>query len=192
MTQLTPQDIILILLKKASEKSLKLGRTKIQKIIFLLQKKLGDKLGYKFIFTPYHYGPFSFTLAETLEELKDYKWVNVNEENPFEGYTEFNYTLNRNGNHIADKVEKKNPELSKEIDKFLTKLLNEKFLESALLISKAAKAIHILSLRNEPITVENLKTKISEQWPDTNIEHKEMSKIISGLENLGFIKKKSK
>jgi uncharacterized protein YwgA len=48
------------------------GRTRLQKMVFLLGEEQGIKL---FKYTPYYYGPYSFDLRDLLDELKFYGWA---------------------------------------------------------------------------------------------------------------------
>lgn len=65
---------MLYLLSKYKDKFKKSldGRTRLQKMIFLLGEEYRFKL---FSYTPYHYGPFSFELRDLLDELKFYGLV---------------------------------------------------------------------------------------------------------------------
>ncbi|QGA54558.1 hypothetical protein GFS03_08230 [Sulfolobus sp. E5-1-F] len=58
--------IILTILELAREKQIVLSKTKIQKLVFLVQKELGKEY---FKFVPYKYGPWSSELAEELDKL---------------------------------------------------------------------------------------------------------------------------
>ncbi len=48
------------------------GRTRLQKMIFLLGEEYGTKL---FEYVPYYFGPYSFELRDLLDELKFYGLV---------------------------------------------------------------------------------------------------------------------
>ncbi|WP_016731965.1 hypothetical protein [Saccharolobus islandicus] len=60
------RSIILTILELAREKQIVLSKTKIQKLVFLVQKELGKEY---FKFVPYKYGPWSSELAEELDKL---------------------------------------------------------------------------------------------------------------------------
>ncbi|MEO0049613.1 MAG: hypothetical protein ABIK42_00515 [candidate division WOR-3 bacterium] len=67
-----------------------LSPVQLQKILFLLGKKLGDKLGndyYQFI--PYHYGPFCADIYNDIADLSNEGYVAVTRTPPFERATYF-------------------------------------------------------------------------------------------------------
>jgi len=72
--RLSRLDILLLLLKNSSEGGVEgrlRGKTRLQKLLFLAQKKLSDE-GYKarYAFRPYLYGPYSRELYTDLEWLR--------------------------------------------------------------------------------------------------------------------------
>jgi len=80
-SRLSRLDILLLLLKNSSESGLKgliRGKTKLQKLLFLVQRELLKK-GYKakYAFRPYFYGPYSRELYTDIEWLKASKLIDV-------------------------------------------------------------------------------------------------------------------
>jgi len=82
--ELSRLDILLLLLRSSSERGLQgqiRGRTKLQKLLFLTQRKLAS-IGYKprYAFRPYLYGPYSQELYTDLEWLRMNGLVEINTE----------------------------------------------------------------------------------------------------------------
>ncbi len=81
--QLDPEDIILLLLE-ANEKLLGkralAGVTRLEKLLFLLQKETGfEKMDSFYEFTAHNYGPFSKEVYEALDFLEGCELIQVNE-----------------------------------------------------------------------------------------------------------------
>ena len=77
------------------------GRTRFQKIIFLLKEKYGVKFNYKFI--PYHYGPYSQDLQYEIDMLNALGLIDIN---PEDGIL-YSHQLTAEGKKAADKMEEK-------------------------------------------------------------------------------------
>ena len=67
--------LIYWLIKKLEEKypANQIGKTKIQKLMYLLENKLNEDFGY----TMYHYGPYSSEVAETLNTANILGWLDI-------------------------------------------------------------------------------------------------------------------
>jgi len=79
--KLSRLDILLLLLKNSSEGGMEgriRGKTRLQKLLFLVQKKLSNE-GYKarYAFRPYLYGPYSRELYTDLEWLRMNRLIEV-------------------------------------------------------------------------------------------------------------------
>jgi len=77
------------------------GRTRLQKMIFLLKEKDGVNFGYDFI--PYHYGPYSQELQVELNLLEAAGLVQVKPEDK----NLYVYSLTEEGKNVARKIEQK-------------------------------------------------------------------------------------
>lgn len=81
------------------------GRTRLQKMIFLLQKELDEEGEYplddRYQFVPYDYGPFSRPLYEDLDELYERGFINELSETvdygDTEGQVKYQYSLQPSG-----------------------------------------------------------------------------------------------
>ncbi len=104
------------------------GRTRLQKMLFIFQQEIEDKLnldladGYQF--QAYDYGPFAPDLYQDLEELVSRGLV-VEEKEEFDDRVKYNYKITKDGKKIVeDQIESK-----EEFDEFLTEaeLLKSQF-----------------------------------------------------------------
>ena len=116
------------------------GRTRLQKLVFLMQKRL-EEAGedplqsddYEFI--PYDYGPFSKELYDDLDEIMARNMVEGREENLDEDKVKYNYKIQEDGEQwVSDQLSKKEAqrilELAEEIkneygDVYLSDLIDE-------------------------------------------------------------------
>ena len=89
---------VLVILKKLGMIA---GRTRFQKIIFLLKNKEGIDFDYNFI--PYHYGPYS---AELQLEINLLEAADLLQVIPQDG-TLYMHRLTPEGESIADKIQRK-------------------------------------------------------------------------------------
>lgn len=74
-SQWTSYGLLAYVAKRLKEKGLPLGKTKLQKLIFLLKELKGIDAGYRFHF--YTYGPFSNSLAGDIDYLEHIKGLKV-------------------------------------------------------------------------------------------------------------------
>lgn len=71
------EEIVLIVLSAGGNS--KYTPVQIQKVFFLVDKLIGDKIGGPFFkFVPYHYGPFDKSIYADLDSLKDKELVLIN------------------------------------------------------------------------------------------------------------------
>jgi len=96
----------------ASEEDQVEGRTRLQKLVFLMEQELDevpaaslDSPDYNFI--PYDYGPFSKELYDDLDSLEEAGFIDVEEEPMADGKVKYIYRLTRQGqswvqNQLAD------------------------------------------------------------------------------------------
>ncbi|BDC17766.1 conjugal transfer protein [Acidianus sp. HS-5] len=72
------QYYVLGILRIAKDSNVTVTATRLQKVVFLVEKELNRDLGYEFI--PYYFGPFSKELQDDVYELKKEGYVEVKEE----------------------------------------------------------------------------------------------------------------
>lgn len=83
------------------------GRTRLQKMVFLMQKELEKRdqsgavrLEYDFI--PYDYGPFSKELYDDLDAMIDQEFVDDTEEPLRSGKVKYIYEIGNDGEELVD------------------------------------------------------------------------------------------
>ena len=95
-----------LLLAYANESQPIMGRTRFQKMIFLMEKELGAR-GTKPVaelgFIPYDYGPYSKALQQDIDGLIDEQLVKDGEiKSPDTGKIMYKYTITDTGSAVAD------------------------------------------------------------------------------------------
>lgn len=81
------------------------GRTRLQKMVFVIQRELEDQLrdDQKYEFFAYNYGPFSKELAEDIDDMIE---ADLIEEDPVEyddeGNLRYEYTIKSDGSSLLD------------------------------------------------------------------------------------------
>ena len=90
------------------------GRTRCQKLVYLLRKIQGIEFDYNFM--PYHYGPYSRDLQTDLDTLVGLDFIEEEIGLPY------NYTLSSAGKKLAKKIEKEYGTESKDIREGVEKL----------------------------------------------------------------------
>lgn len=95
-----------LLLAYANESQPIMGRTRFQKMIFLMEKELvvrGAKPVAKLGFIPYDYGPYSKALQQDIDGLIDERLVMDDEiKSPDTGKIMYKYTITGTGSTLAD------------------------------------------------------------------------------------------
>lgn len=107
MMKLLHRQILPLLLLYSNNRPVN-GRTRMQKLVFLTEKKL-DLDEYNFI--PYNYGPFSKELYEDIDDLITENYIEETHEE-IDGNVIFTYKLTPNGRELAEKL-LLNPEFKK-------------------------------------------------------------------------------
>lgn len=87
------------------------GRTRLQKLVFLMEQELDEEVmaalqspDYGFI--PYDYGPFSKALYDDLDSLDESSLIEVDEENMADGKVKYTYRLTDDGESwLQDQVD---------------------------------------------------------------------------------------
>lgn len=123
---------LLIILKKSGAIA---GRTRFQKIVFLLKSKEGVHFDYRFI--PYYYGPYSAELQLEINLLEAAGLIQVT---PQDGSL-YMHRLTQEGERIATKIEQKMEPSEKE--KLEETLKNYKRKSTRLLIREAKRIASI-------------------------------------------------
>lgn len=96
------------------------GRTRFQKVVYLLKEKYGLEMFYKFM--PYYYGPYSDDLQSDIDILSRLGIISVETVSLSEGRVLYVHTLTDKGKRLTNKIEKEMP--NKQI-KQLQSALNE-------------------------------------------------------------------
>ena len=83
------------------------GRTRLQKMVFLLQKELEHREQFVGIvptyeFIPYDYGPFSRDLYDDLDAMIDQQFVDDAEESLQSGKVKYIYEIEDNGQELVE------------------------------------------------------------------------------------------
>jgi len=96
------------------------GRTRFQKIVYLLKEKYGFNLSYNFM--PYYYGPYADDMQHTIDTLSRLDVIKVETVFLGEGRLLYIHTLTVAGKRLANEIEK---EIPKEEKKKLWKAIGE-------------------------------------------------------------------
>jgi uncharacterized protein YwgA len=113
-------NLLMYLLRQAGTIS---GKTRLQKLVFLLQEEFKVPFGYKF--EPYHLGPLSFELQAEMDWLVSHGIAveYIIELNPSEGIRRYDYTLSEWGRDYVSKMVE--PNLPHEVKEKISKGLRK-------------------------------------------------------------------
>jgi len=122
--------IILLIIKHLGEVK---GRTRLQKITYLLKEKYGFSLSYKFM--PYYYGPYADDMQNTIDTLSRLDIIKVETVFFSEGRFLYVHTLTEEGKRLSNEIEREIPKEEEErlwnaIDE-LNKLENDDLIRKA-------------------------------------------------------------
>lgn len=83
------------------------GRTRMQKMVFLMQKELEKRdhsgaVGLEYDFIPYDYGPFSKELYDDLDAMIEQEFVDDTEEPLQSGKVKYIYEIEADGEKLVD------------------------------------------------------------------------------------------
>jgi len=85
------------------------GRTRLQKLLFLTQKRLeeqGDPIEWGYSFRPYDYGPFAKALYSDVDQLRRRGFVEEREQRFDDNVIQYDYVLTKSGReYINEKLE---------------------------------------------------------------------------------------
>jgi len=97
------------------------GRTKLQKIIYLLKEKFNLDIAYNFM--PYYYGPYSSELQNDVDVLSRLNLIDVNLHFLDNGVFLYEHQLTERGYKIAEELERSlQPDQVKKLKEALDKL----------------------------------------------------------------------
>jgi len=146
--------------KKLEEKypENQIGKTKIQKLMYLLEDKLNEDFGY----TMYHYGPYSSEIAESMNIANANGWIDM------EWHVDSGYSMHIKD--ISDPLEIQDKE-ERAIEKIVNKYGNFKALE----LSIIATALYVkknfgVDNPNDIIDIVlDLKPKNNREWIENTL-----------------------
>lgn len=102
------ESIPLILLYESEDHRIQ-GRTRFQKMVFLVQEVIDDK-GYNlYNFIKYDYGPFAKQLLDDLERFEDLGLVTIDEKDLYRGGTRYDHKLTSKGIKSVEKLLNESP-----------------------------------------------------------------------------------
>jgi len=83
------------------------GRTRLQKLVFLLEQELEELPetpidGQNYNFIPYDYGPFSKALYDDIDWMSEEGWVNDSEEEMEDGQVKYDYEITEQGKEFVE------------------------------------------------------------------------------------------
>lgn len=83
------------------------GRTRLQKMVFLLEQELKDLSqdpidGVDYNFIPYDYGPFSKALYDDMDSMSEEGWVEDSEEKMEDGQVKYDYEITEEGEEFVE------------------------------------------------------------------------------------------
>ena len=80
------------------------GKTRLQKLAFLLdEEELGDQFD-AYTYRKYDYGPFSKSLLEDIEDLEEKGLVEISKERTVGGNTRYDYELRSSGEEAVEQL----------------------------------------------------------------------------------------
>lgn len=180
------RDILLMLLKASDDKIY--GKTKIQKICYLLSIKIQKEEDFQF--QANYYGPYSPAVDYSQSELVGIGFVKEErlpwgmDNRGFEA-VRYDYELTNDGKEMAKILEKTNTKIYKEIEN-LVKTLKELGDPDYMQLSAASKAYFILKREGKKMTSEEIRQKaVDFNW---NLTGSDINKAIKILEQLQLIK----
>lgn len=81
------------------------GKTRLQKLVFLLDKEKDDADIPDYDFKPYNYGPFSKSLLEEIEDLEKQGFVNISKERTLSGSMRYDYEITNSGRKRLEDID---------------------------------------------------------------------------------------
>jgi uncharacterized protein YwgA len=104
LSKLSNSELLVLLLSWSSNGKIE-GRTRLEKLVYLLKHRGGVAFTYKFV--PYHYGPYSRELVEDLDQLKEFGLVDETMNTDEYGVIRYDYSLTSEGTQLAKEIEQR-------------------------------------------------------------------------------------
>src|SRR5438552_3448763 len=104
LSRLKNSELLLLLLARSPEGKIE-GRTRLEKVVYLL-KQLG-RVNFTYEFVPYHYGPYCRELVEDLDQLKEIGLVDERMNTDDYGVLRYDYRLTGEGEQLAEEIEQR-------------------------------------------------------------------------------------
>lgn len=99
------------------------GRTRLQKIVFLLMVE--EEINFSFDFIPYYYGPYSDDLSEYVEDLISYGFLVEKRTRLSNDVYRYDYELTESGKDLLNKIQETTvPGDMKQISKYIASIKN--------------------------------------------------------------------
>lgn len=103
LERISPEDLIPLALLRASGGEIR-GKTRLQKLAFLLdEEQLGDRFD-AYTFKKYDYGPFSKQLLEDVEDLEEKGLVDIHRTRTVGGNMRYDYKLSDSGMEVVKNI----------------------------------------------------------------------------------------
>lgn len=103
--------IPLSLLHASSDYSIE-GRTRFQKLVFIVQQRLEDSSINRYDFIKYDYGPFAKEILDDLERLERAGLVEIDEQRTFGGNKRYDHSLTSEGIETVEQAIEQDEQIS--------------------------------------------------------------------------------
>ena len=104
LSKLSNSELLVLLLAQSPEGKIE-GRTRLEKVVYLL-KQLG-RVNFTYEFVPYHYGPYSRELVEDLDQLEEFGLVDEVMNTDEYGVIRYDYLLTNEGAQLVEEIQLK-------------------------------------------------------------------------------------
>lgn len=176
-----PRHLLLMILDACENKIQ--SKTKLHKIAYFTSIILKED----FDFDAHYYGPYSQQIEDGLGELIGLGFLDVNilsygtDSNIGFEKKRYDYQVTQSGKQISDHIKGKYSQQYSTIAQSVKKLKDKGYIE----LSIAAKAYFILNKENQPLTLEQIRSKAREfRW---NIAGPEIESAVQILEELELV-----
>lgn len=191
MARLIPTIDLLLLCYLAHKGPIE-GRTRLQKMVYFVGRRLNRNGLFKFnelSYRPHYYGPYSSEIDNDNRELKALDLVKEDQCKIKVGRKGFDlcrydYYLTEDGKKIAKRIKNEYQDIWKEVESVIEEIKSANLNTAELSI--AAKSHFIIDNHNRPITSESIQQQAKELGWD--IDQKEIDKAERFLLDFGLIK----
>lgn len=168
-------DILLMILRAVPEGIR--GKTAIQKIGYFTSIKLKYDMNY----FAHFYGPYSRDVANTLQALRDFNFIEENKTRTRNNRYIHIFRLNNDGQEVIDDIISENTNAYDNIQDVTTAI--EPYGQNINILSWAAKIYYILNETDKPITEkEIIKLARQHDWNLTEDEIQSANRLLLGLQ----------